>query len=200
MKIIIIIVSVVLFPWLISYILPALWLWLVDSVKARWYRLTHREPPVFDRYGVHIFCGRVGCGKTISMIRKAEQLKKKYPKLKIYSNFMCSLSDGVIDSWEDIINITNFDEKGINQGVLFLFTEFTPHSRPFLHRPHGWYTQQNHHSTGCRLRRPQPDSWVRIRKTQARRSVRTARKYPYPRSFLPGSSGQQRGQLLWVPR
>lgn len=123
MKFIIIFVSLFFVPWLISYILPALWLWLLDSIKAWLHRLRRHEPPVFDKYGVHIFCGRVGCGKTISMIRKAEQLKRKYPKLKIYSNFHCSISDAVIDSWEDIINLTNYDDKGVNQGVLFLFDE-----------------------------------------------------------------------------
>lgn len=123
MKFIIVVVSLVFLPWLISYIIPSLWLWLCDSVKLRIKRFKRRDPPIFDRYGVHIFCGRVGCGKTISMIRKAEQLKRKFPKLKIYSNFQCSLSDGLITSWSDIINLKNYDDNGINQGILFLFDE-----------------------------------------------------------------------------
>lgn len=80
-------------------------------------------PPVFDVYGVHIFCGRVGCGKTISMLRRARQLKKKFPKLKILANFTTDIADGFINSWQDIINAENVDENGVNQGVLFLFDE-----------------------------------------------------------------------------
>ena len=92
---------------------------LVQKLKRR----RKNEPKVFDMYGVHIFCGRVGCGKTISMVRSAQDIKRRFPNVKIYSNFTTDISDGMINSWEDIINIDNIDENGVNQGVLFLFDE-----------------------------------------------------------------------------
>lgn len=77
----------------------------------------------FDVYGVHIFCGRVGCGKTISMVRRARQLKRKFPKLRILANFETDVADGYINNWKDIIESENIDDQGVNQGVLFLFDE-----------------------------------------------------------------------------
>lgn len=79
--------------------------------------------PIFDMYGVHIFSGRVGCGKTISMVRRAKNIKRRFPKLKIYANFTTDIADGYINCWEDIVNIENIDDDGVNQGVLFLFDE-----------------------------------------------------------------------------
>ncbi len=79
--------------------------------------------PVFDIYGVHIFCGRVGCGKTISMVRRAQQLKRQYPNVKIYANFNTDVADGFITCWQDIVNLENIDDNGVNQGILFLFDE-----------------------------------------------------------------------------
>lgn len=79
--------------------------------------------PIFDLYGVHIFSGRVGCGKTISMVRRARSLKRQFPKLKVFANFQTEVADGYISCWEDIIKAENIDENGVNQGVLFLFDE-----------------------------------------------------------------------------
>lgn len=101
---------------------PAFFLSLKDSfVKAATRR--HGEIPVFDLYGVHIFSGRVGCGKTISMVRRARAIKQKYPNVKIFANFSTSVADGFITCWEDILKAENIDKNGINQGILFLFDE-----------------------------------------------------------------------------
>lgn len=85
--------------------------------------LGRKKAPVFNKYGVYLFCGRVGCGKTISMIHEAERLKKRFPKLKIYANFSTPLADHMIKGWEDILYSENIDENGVNQGILFLFDE-----------------------------------------------------------------------------
>lgn len=97
----------------------------VGSMLRDAFRETFRrgEPPVFDRYGVYLFCGRVGCGKTISMVHEAARLKKRFPKLKIYANFHCKIADYMIETWEDVYNSENVDDNGVNQGILFLFDE-----------------------------------------------------------------------------
>ncbi len=97
--------------------------WRVKDLVQAFKRGRKKQSKVFDLYGVHIFCGRVGCGKTISMLRRAAEIKARYPNVKIYSNFTTDIADGMINSWEDIINIENIDENGVNQGVLFLFDE-----------------------------------------------------------------------------
>lgn len=101
---------------------PALALSIADDVKSLFSK-KHGDTPVFDLYGVHIFSGRVGCGKTISMVRRARAIKQQYPNVKILSNFSCDISDGYITCWEDVVNAQNIDDHGVNQGVLFLFDE-----------------------------------------------------------------------------
>lgn len=123
MKIIIILLVLCFAPYAILFVLPALSLCFFDSLKAFFTRLIHRKKRVYNGYGVHIFCGRVGSGKTISMIRIAQNIKRKYPNVKIYSNFNCAVSDGLVTSWRDIVDIENIDNDGVNQGVLFLFDE-----------------------------------------------------------------------------
>lgn len=81
------------------------------------------ETPIFNLYGVYLFCGRVGTGKTLSMVRRARAVKKRFPKVKIYANFNCKIADGLITCWQDVLEIQNIDENNVNQGVLFLFDE-----------------------------------------------------------------------------
>lgn len=98
-------------------------LFLKDTVKQFYHRKIKKEIKPFDYYDVYLFCGRVGCGKTISMIEKANRIKQRYPKVKIYSNFDCDISDGKIEYWEQLRDLTNRDEMGNEQGILFLFDE-----------------------------------------------------------------------------
>ena len=51
------------------------------------------EPKPFDLYGIYLYNGLGGNGKTLSMVRRARQLKKKYPKLKIIANFHTKVAD-----------------------------------------------------------------------------------------------------------
>lgn len=81
------------------------------------------ESKPFDLYGVYLYNGLGGNGKTLSMVRRARELKKKYPKLKVIANFHTAVADEYFDKWEDILNCTNIDEHGVNQGVLILFDE-----------------------------------------------------------------------------
>ncbi len=95
--------------------------WLCDLLSKVF---SKDSDPVFDLYGLYLFVGRVGTGKTISMVRKAQLVKQKFPRVKIYANFHTTVADGLINSWEDLLYITNIDKKtGINHGVLFLFDE-----------------------------------------------------------------------------
>lgn len=72
----------------------------------------------FNRYGLIMFVGRQGEGKTLSLVNYARELKAAYPNLLIYANFTCSFADGVINSLNDLLTIRNGE-----QGVLFLIDE-----------------------------------------------------------------------------
>lgn len=97
-------------------------LFIVDSFKILKKRLKGEDVP-FNMYGVYLYNGLGGNGKTISMIRKARELKEQFPKLLILANFHTDVADRYFDCWEDIINTENIDDRGVNQGVLFLFDE-----------------------------------------------------------------------------
>lgn len=101
---------------------PSLFLAFKDILVSSFSKRRKISKP-FDLYGVHIFCGRVGCGKSISMVRRARNLKRQFPKLKIYSNFTTTIADEYITCWQDVVTAENIDENGVNQGVLFLFDE-----------------------------------------------------------------------------
>lgn len=60
----------------------ALYFWLRDfyfSVKEKW-------GSQFDKWGLHVFVGEFGAGKTSTMVYKAYRLAKRYPQLSILTN------------------------------------------------------------------------------------------------------------------
>lgn len=119
--------------WIVLVVAAAARIYFGKDVYVAFYRFLcdlvekifkKNKDRVFDMYGVYLFCGRVGTGKTISMVRRAERIKKRYPRVKILANFHCDIADDVITDWQQIYDTENIDEKtGINHGVLFLFDE-----------------------------------------------------------------------------
>lgn len=74
----------------------------------------------FQEYGLRMFCGRQGGGKTVGMIYTLEQFRKKYPKLKIYTNIDYKYQDDQLHSWEDLLNP---DLRNGEDGVVFAIDE-----------------------------------------------------------------------------
>ena len=69
----------------------------------------------FRGYGFHLFCGLGGSGKTLSIVNYLLKMRKKYPKVKIYTNFFFSEADGTISDWKDLLNISNYEEIEISE-------------------------------------------------------------------------------------
>lgn len=67
----------------------------------------HTDPNTFQEYGMHLFCGEQGSGKTITLAYMLRKYKTIYPKCKIRSNFDCSIQDFPLDSWKDLTLDTN---------------------------------------------------------------------------------------------
>lgn len=63
--------------------LPSLSKWLVIDIY-RYFK--YREWEIFNGFGLHIWVGLFGKGKTISMVEYAYRLAKQYPRLNIYTN------------------------------------------------------------------------------------------------------------------
>ena len=84
----------------------------IDFPRALARDILRRDPNEFRVNGFHCMCGEQGSGKTIGMVDKIRELKQKYPKVKVLSNFDCDLSDGLITDWRDIV-FTNNGKEGI---------------------------------------------------------------------------------------
>lgn len=98
----------------------ALFLFIKDEIK----RDRHR----FSGFGFWLYCGLGGSGKTLSMVEYLTRMKQIYPKLKIYTNFNFKLSDGIINTWKDIIELENYELKPITKTEYLKLDEFNRHS------------------------------------------------------------------------
>ena len=83
-------------------------------------RKNKKNDEMFPYFGMHFYCGRQGSGKTYSMTYELEQIRKKYPKCKIYTNY------GYKGQTMPIYNISMLqNEKYYNgeNGVVFAIDE-----------------------------------------------------------------------------
>lgn len=68
-------------------------------------------------YGIRMYVGLPGTGKTVSMVEYLMRLRFMYPKIKIYTNFGFKYQDGEITSIDDFAVINSED------GVVFAVDE-----------------------------------------------------------------------------
>lgn len=66
-------------------------------------RFYYESQTSFDDFGIIIFYGEQGCGKTMSVVHWAQKLYCKYPTSKIGSNFNLLFQDFKIKSLKDIV-------------------------------------------------------------------------------------------------
>ena len=72
----------------------------------------------FDEYGLTMFCGRQGDGKTISMVEYLDRMKNMYPDCKIITNFGYVRQDMPFVSWRQFTEVRN----GLD-GIIFAIDE-----------------------------------------------------------------------------
>jgi ATP-dependent Clp protease ATP-binding subunit ClpX len=72
----------------------------------------------FKPYGLTVYCGRQGAGKTVSMVEYANRIRAKYPDCIIVANFSYIHADFFMSDWRDLLQIRNG-----TKGVLFLIDE-----------------------------------------------------------------------------
>lgn len=65
------------------------------------------DPYEFKEFGLHMICGEQGAGKTITLVYLLQEWKKKYPKLKIYTNMDYKYQDGSLTHWRELVSRTN---------------------------------------------------------------------------------------------
>lgn len=77
----------------------------------------------FREYGLTMFCGRQGAGKTISMVEYLERMRKIYPNAKIYTNFDYKYQNGQLEGWKSLLYERN--ENGVIFGIDEIHAEFS---------------------------------------------------------------------------
>ncbi len=65
------------------------------------------DPNTFQEYGLHLVCGEQGSGKTTTCAYLARRMKYIYPKLRVVTNFNCSIQDDSLDTWQKLTLDTN---------------------------------------------------------------------------------------------
>lgn len=61
----------------------------------------------FREFGLTLYCGRQGAGKTISMVDNLNRMRLRYPDCIIVTNFGYSGADLFMTSWRDFFEIRN---------------------------------------------------------------------------------------------
>lgn len=77
--------------------------------------LIRLDRTVFRGFGFWCYSGLGGSGKTISIVNRLMNIKKKYSNVLILSNFYLQFADGKIDSWRDLLETTNYNTYYITE-------------------------------------------------------------------------------------
>jgi len=69
--------------------------------------LYNRDPFEFREYGLHLFCGEQGSGKTTAVVELIQRWRKRYPNMKVMSNMDIKGEDYKLGHWKDILDKNN---------------------------------------------------------------------------------------------
>jgi len=94
-----------------------LWKQLFYDVPRRYVTdLYQREPDFFKPYGIHMFSGEQGCGKTIACVEMMLRLQKMYPASRMITNFGVTTENDELVKWQQLLDYTN-EKKGVIVGI-----------------------------------------------------------------------------------
>lgn len=66
-----------------------------------------RDPKEFREYGLHLFCGEQGSGKTTAAVELIQRWRKRYPNMKVMTNMDLKGEDYKLGHWKDILDKNN---------------------------------------------------------------------------------------------
>lgn len=81
--------------------------WKIIDIRNVW-----KNGRQFEEYGLTIFCGRQGSGKTVAMTEYLERMRQKYPECIIITNYFYRGQDRELCGWQDFMNVRN-GKKGV---------------------------------------------------------------------------------------
>lgn len=67
----------------------------------------NRDPLEFQEYGLHLFCGEQGSGKTTAVVEMIQRWQRRYPEMKIMTNMGLRGEHKELQHWKDILNYNN---------------------------------------------------------------------------------------------
>lgn len=77
----------------------------------------------FEEFGLTMYCGRQGAGKTMALVEYLERMRRKYPKAIIITNFGYKHEHYSMESWHDLVNVKNGTD-GVIFGIDEIQNEF----------------------------------------------------------------------------
>lgn len=84
-------------------------------------RYVKRDSRKFDLFGLSIYAGMQGEGKTVSLVEQLEYIRRKYPQVTICTNFGYKNQNFPLKAWDYIID-TDF-KKEFPDGIVFAIDE-----------------------------------------------------------------------------
>lgn len=66
-----------------------------------------RNPDAFDTYGIHIFCGEQGSGKSIAAVHFIKMISERNPGAMIEANIDLDCAQFTVESSDDIVGVNN---------------------------------------------------------------------------------------------
>lgn len=95
------------------FCLPELLYWWVKDI-------INYDKELFRPYGCWFYVGKQGSGKSMSLIYQLEKLRKRYPKVKIYTNMGYKFETAPLKSLNDLLNKDLYNGK---YGTIFVIDE-----------------------------------------------------------------------------
>lgn len=83
-----------------------------------------QDPTDFCEFGIHLICGAQGAGKTMTMVYLLKEWQRKYPLLKVYTNFAYTKENDELKHWRDLILKEN-GKKGVVNAIDEIQTWFS---------------------------------------------------------------------------
>lgn len=86
-----------IYHWRFIINLPWLIYWIIKDNRTK-------DKSIFPYFGCWFFVGKQGSGKTMSLVETLELMRKKYPNVKIYSNFGYVHQEMPLERLTDMLN------------------------------------------------------------------------------------------------
>lgn len=94
------------------------WYWIFKDIKH--YKKYGRP---FTEFGISLYCGKQGAGKTTGIVEYLERMRHKYPEALILTNFGYKYETRAFNDWRDFFEVRN-GEKGVIFAIDELQNEF----------------------------------------------------------------------------